>query len=302
MPSTQPGPPKRPPEKLMSHPTIAVLGATGKLGTAVAHCWGRDSLIGLARRPPADAPAWSGFVAADRQDVAALAETLAGADAVVDLCGFTAADAEALVQAARVSGRADLRLVAASSVAERPLSHWSEPELASSPLPEDAYGLGKRQYTEFLLQNWPGPVLCVMLPNLIQVDPVDPRLQQWWREARTTGVIRIPGSGQQRVALLPIDVAADLVVRLVPLHAITGRLAVACPQPPTVAGLATALFGAMTPMPAQQLGAAAGLFSGGPELLALGALKAALPDFAWPDLTTLFAELGGRMARDRPES
>lgn len=286
----------------MDRPKIALLGATGRLGTALRRQWGPSRLLGLARHPPEDVELWAGFVAADRLNIKAVAELLAGADAVVDLCGFDGVDAEALIQAARLSGRTGLRLLAASSVAERPISHWNQPETAASPLPDDAYGLHKRQYSSILLQNWPGQTLAALLPNLVQTEPLDPRLREWWRQAAQSGIAQIPGSGQQIPALLPARVAADLLALLVDRPDVTGRIALACPQAPPVVELARAFFGAMTPAPALQPGAPAGLFSGGAEVLALDAMLAALPEYPWPDLPALFAALGERLATSPRES
>ncbi len=284
----------------MSRAKIAVLGATGRLGSALQRQWGRQHLLGLARHPPADAAQWAEFVSADRRNTLALQDLLSRCDAVVDLCGFDLTDAQALLQAVQQSGRTGLRLIAASSVAERPIAYWNQPEHGASPPPSDDYGLHKRHYSDALLQHWPGPALAVLLPNLLQVHPVDPRLRRWWQEAAQTGVAPIPGSGQQNVALLPTQTAAELIAQLLQRPDLIGRLALACPRRPTVLALASALFGGMAPAPRLQPGAPAGLFSAGPEILALDALLAALPGFAWPDLIAVFADLGGQLARDPP--
>ena len=69
----------------MSRAKIAVLGATGRLGSALQRQWGRQHLLGLARHPPADAAQWAEFVSADRRNTLALQDLLSRCDAVVDL-------------------------------------------------------------------------------------------------------------------------------------------------------------------------------------------------------------------------
>lgn len=278
---------------------IAVLGATGRLGRALQLRLADQRLIGLARRP-ADGVAAQGptltLHLGDRRDPRVLAPLLAEADAVVDLCGFDAADAAALLEAAQLAGRRDLALVACSSLAERPWSHWGRAEDLDAPLPDDGYGRDKRRYSQALLDRWPGACLALLLPNLVETAPPDPRLQAWWRQARASGVAEVPGDGDQRPALLTTALAADLIARLLgPPLAARGRLAVAVPAPPTVGELAEALFAAMRPTPRLQRGGPRGLFSAGAEPVALGKLAATLPDYPWPSLSAALRQLGDQL-------
>lgn len=278
-----------------------LVGATGRLGQALQRRLSGDALSGLARRAPNHPQAWQGFWQAPRRDVAALAAGLAQADAVIDLCGFDALDAEALLQAQRRSGRPAPPLVACSSVAERPLSHWTAPEDAAAPLADDAYGRDKRSYSQRLLDHWPGPCLVLLLPNLIETAPLDPRLQAWWRQAQASGVAALPGDGTQRPALLTHPLAAELIAALLARPTPPrGRLALAVPQPPSVLALSRALFAALQPPPRLQPGAERGLFSAGDEALDLTRQGQLLPAFPWPDLLTLMGELGQRLAAAPP--
>jgi nucleoside-diphosphate-sugar epimerase len=216
---------------------------------------------------------------------------------VVDLCGFDTLDSQALVDAAQRAGRTDLPLIACSSLAERPWSHWNQPESADSPLADDAYGRNKRLYSQALIDRWPGPCLALLLPNLLEISPLDPRLRQWWQQARASGVAVVPGDGSQKAALLTSDLAADLITLLgghpTPLR---GRLALALPQPPAVLELARALFAAVDPPLLLKTGGPQGVFSAGPEPVNLQRQADLLPAYPWPDLLGLMRQLGQRLA------
>lgn len=275
---------------------IILLGATGRLGRALQTRLRGHQLIGLARRPQRVEPSMT-LEIGDRRDTALLARLIDRADLVVDLCGFDALDALALLDATQLANRTELPLIACSSLAERPWSQWNQPETAASPLPEDSYGRNKRLYSQALIDHWRGPCLALLLPNLLETSPVDPRLQQWWQQTRASGVATVPGDGSQKTALLTSDLTADLIALLgghpTPLR---GRLALAVPQPPAVLHLAQALFAAMDPPPLLKPGGPQGIFSAGPEPVHLQRQAELLPDYPWPDLLDLMRQLGQRLA------
>lgn len=275
---------------------IILLGATGRLGRALQTRLRGHQLIGLARRPQGVEPSMA-LELGDRRDTALLARLVERADLIVDLCGFDALDAQALIDAAQLANRSDLPLIACSSLAERPWSQWNQPEAAASPLPQDGYGRNKRLYSQALIDHWPGPCLVLLLPNLLETSPVDPRLLRWWQQARATGVAEVPGDGSQKTALLTSDLAADLIALLgghpPPLR---GRLALAVPHPPAVLDLAQALFLAMDPPPRLKPGGPQGIFSAGPEPVNLQRQAELLPAYPWPDLLELMRQLGQRLA------
>lgn len=275
---------------------IILLGATGRLGRALQTRLRGQPLIGLARRPRRVEPSMT-LELGDRRDTALLARLIERADLIVDLCGFAAQDAQALLDAAQLANRTELPLIACSSLAERPWSQWNQPESAASALPDDPYGRNKRLYSQALIDHWPGPCLALLLPNLLETSPVDPRLLRWWQQTRATGVAAVPGEGSQKTALLTSDLAADLIALLgghpTPLR---GRLALAVPQPPVVLDLAHALFFAMDPPPRLKPGGPQGIFSAGPEPVNLKRQAELLPAYPWPDLLELMRQLGERLA------
>ena len=270
---------------------IAVLGATGRLGRAVVRALGPHRVIGLSRHAAPNLQIR--HITGDRRDVLALQRAIADADAVVDLCGFDADDAQALLRAvARPKP-----LIAVSSIAERVPAWWDRAETDLGPLPDDPYGTGKRAYSTLLLQRWRGPLLVPLSPQLLVADDPDERSLAYLRAAQS-GTVAVPGTGQQRVATVAACDVAHLFDRWLAAPTLSGRVQISHPHPESLADLVQALLAGAGLTAALAFGGQSGQHSGGEELLDLSLQNQLWPDYPWQPLTSDFRVLGQKW-RDR---
>jgi len=186
---------------------LAITGATGFVGSAVlgAALDAGHQVRALTRRPQAvmEGVAW---VAGDLADTSALADLVAGADAVIHVAGLTNTPDPAEFEAANVTGTANVtaamqgegikRLVFVSSLAAR------MPALS-------AYGASKAR-AETLVQasalDW-----TIIRPPAVY-GPRDIDMLDLFRAARW-GVVPLPPGGA--TSIIHADDLADLLVALV---------------------------------------------------------------------------------------
>ena len=240
----------------MPEPRLVVIGATGRIGRALQRQVGAPALRGLARHAPPDSDAWADFVVADRRDQPALVRLLDGADAVIDLCAFEAADSAALAGAWAACARRPRLVILASSLAERDRARWATPidpqiGLADAPDPADAYGLGKyaaRTSAEAGLSALGASVITLLLPQILAIDDIDARERRYLDDARLLGHAQLPGNGGQRPCIITAEDAAMVMVALAAADAVTPtgtqieRFQVAPPVQPRLDELAVALL------------------------------------------------------------
>lgn len=261
-----------------SQRSIAVLGATGRIGAplvAGAAAAGVQ-VFGLSRRPPAAVEAFARWVEGDRRDPAAVARAIDGADAVIDLCAFDAADADALVAAWEQLATPPRRWVFASSMAERPIARWAQhpadfAALDAEPAPAEDYGAGKRRVRQRVAAALgPGGVAVVAL-----------LLPQVWDAAALSGRRQGLGGSAASAQGRPCVVLVETVVAALSALAIAG---------PELAG-PWQLAPAMRPERAALLAATGGIdaFSAGDEPVDGAPLRAAVPQLPWPDLVEAIA-------------
>lgn len=271
---------------------IVVLGASGRLGRAVVPALGGARVLGVGRR---GADTWvRAWYFVDRRDRAGLAAVLDQADAVVDLCGFGADDAQVLLD---LCAR-PIPLVFASSVAERDPHWWSRPERELGPEPADGYGLGKRHASALLLERWPGPLLIALLPQLLALDDRAERALEYVRQAEATGAVRLPGSGEQRPAVLEVASVATVFALWLAQAEGRARVQFGHPQPVALRELVGALLAGANVQAELRHGAQRGPHSAGEESVDTAALAAQIPTFAPRPLVDAFAELGRRYRKD----
>ncbi|MSP91626.1 MAG: hypothetical protein EXR79_07460 [Myxococcales bacterium] len=279
-------------------PHLTLLGATGRLGRALQRTT-TQACVGLSRRVPL-AAGLHRHVRGDCCDPVALAAALHGAGAVVHLCAFDAAAAESANAAAHALGLAGVPLVFASALAERGQAAWQEPEDADLAAdPGDAYGCGKHAARVAFERGWPGPVLSVRLPQLAAWDDPTCRESTYIDSVRATGTAWLPGSGEQRPAVVPTDTAAALMLAWLAAHPQeSARVAAAHPAPRPLRVLVEALLvGAglpphTAPHPDCQW---RGPHSSSDEAVASGAALRWLPAPQWPDLVVWHRGLGERL-------
>jgi MoaA/NifB/PqqE/SkfB family radical SAM enzyme/uncharacterized protein YbjT (DUF2867 family) len=276
---------------------VAVLGATGRLGPAVCRALvaAGHAVVGLARRAPDPAealPLALRLVRGERGDAARLAEALAGAEVIVDLCAFTAADGEALLRAQRDGGGAAPHLIVASSVAER-----TEPA-------GDPYADGKRALRATLERRWAGPLHTLLLPRL--VAPVDLRRREEPALAMhgALGRVLLAGAADARFSVATVDDVAGVIAALAaaPERLAPGPWVVASPHTLSVrAALAALLDVAPADLAAERHPDPRhrGVFSGGDDLHDGRPLAAALPELRWQDPLGVYRALGDWLRRSQ---
>lgn len=258
--------------------SIAVLGATGRIGrplVAGAAAAGVQ-VYGLARRTPASVEGFARWVEGERRDPAAVARAIDGADAVIDLCAFDTADADALVAAWEQLATPPRRWVFASSMAERPIARWAQHPadfraLDAEPAPADGYGAGKRRVRQ--------RVAAALVPRGVAVVAL--LLPQVWDAAALQGRRQGAGGSAASAQGRPCVVVVETVVAAL-LALASDRADVAGPWQ---------LAPAMRPERAALLAATGGVdvFSSGDEPVDGAPLRAAFPALPWPDLGAAIA-------------
>lgn len=284
---------------------VAILGATGRLGPAVARAFEGWERRGLSRRPAAADETdvrFDRFVVGDRRDRAALAAVFDGADVVVDLLAFEAPDADALLAAIADVAHRPRHLVYASSVAERGFARAGRP-----PEPDGPYGLGKRAVRLRYEAAFDGVVHTLVLPRLVASVDRGRREQAYLDAALANEPILHAGSGDQRQTIAPVDGVARVVRALAddPLRVPSGCVDVGPPAPSRVADAIRALAEgagvsgarlARHPDPGWRAP-----HGGADELLDTRALAEALPDVVWPDTLAVYRELGAWLVQTLPD-
>ncbi len=229
--------------------TVALVGGTGRLGRALRRAL---SAAGIPSRALARSPTPEPEVrAGDRHDPTTLRTFLDGADLAVDLCAFDAADAEALLAAWRACERPPNRLLFVSALAERPAERWRdalptdadalEAALSAAP-PTDAYGRGKRTARQAFRDALGDRCRTALLPQLFAPDDLDARELRYLRDARDTGSVQLPGTGEQVPCVLHVDLAAQALCAYLQRPDAPPVLQIAPPPGPTVITLVRALL------------------------------------------------------------
>ncbi len=286
-------------KEAMDHPTIAVVGASGRIGRAVIRRLGAPAVSGLDRSPGPGVGALGRHVRGDRHDAAALAAAVDGCRVVIDTCCFDERDADALLDGldrARGATALPIRVVSLSSLAERPSQRWQMAESTCGDPTERAllaasgepYGLGKRAARERLEAAMPGRVISLLLPSVLVEDDAGSRLLGYLQDSGRGGAALIAGTGRQRLSIAPAAGVAEVIAAIVadPIFP-AGALHVAPPTPVVLGSLVEALLvGAglaprwlRHPDPAWR-----GPHSGGDELVMTDRLQSLLPALTWPDL------------------
>ena len=178
---------------------VAILGVTGRTGPAVARAFS-GAVRGLSRRAPhADerVPEGITLAQADRRDVDALAALVDGADAVIDLVGFSRDDADALLAAVARATRPPRHLVFASSIAVN--------------YPDDPVGRGKREARARYEEGFVGTVHTLVLPRLVASVDHARRERPYLDTARATGKALVEGDGAQRQTVASVEGVAAVI-------------------------------------------------------------------------------------------
>ncbi len=284
--------------------TVAILGITGRLGPAVAAAFSDWDIRGLSRRlPNADEfqPEPETFALADRQTVATLTGLVDGCDAVVDLIGFSADDARALIDAIANTNQKPAHIVFASSTAECSPGHLGAAESAPHD-PDNEYGSGKKDARLYYEEHFAGTVHTLILPRL--VAPRDPhRREQAYLEAASTGRVLIPGSGDQRQIIASVSGVADVIVRLcqTPECLPSGMLNVGPPKDVAVEAAVQALIagaGIRAEMGRHPDPRWRGPHGGGHEPLDTSLLQQTFTDIMWTDPIDEYQKLGRWLAEN----
>lgn len=259
-----------------------VIGATGRLGRAVLRSLGTQPVTAVARRPPNHRSSGVTWLAIDCGDVAAMTQAVSGTRWVLHLTLSGQPEVDALLSA--TAGLAERpRLVVASTIAERPLSSWSGPDDLQAPMPTDEYGRARRMASDTLLAQWPSAAVA-LLPQLLVADDPSDRLALWAHQARQ-GVVQVPGTGEQRPALLDVDDAAGLLLDLCRRPQVWGRLTLGHPRPVRAIELARAVAQATgSPEASYATGATNRAVSAGSEPLGLDRQGQLWPSRQWMPL------------------
>jgi MoaA/NifB/PqqE/SkfB family radical SAM enzyme len=270
---------------------VALLGDTGRLGPSTARAFADCALRGLSRRDPLpaeDLPAALAHTRAVRRDVAALRGLIDGATVVIDLLGFDAEDADALLEAIDGTAQPPRHLIFASSIAEDPaLVHGHD----------TSHGRGKRSARARYEARFAGVVHTLVLPRLVATVDPSQRERPYLDAARATGRALLPGDGRQRQTIAPVDGVAATIRALAddPAALPPGSHRIGPALPVTVADAVRALLrGAAIradigrhPDPRWR-----GPHGGADEVLDV----TVVPDVCWPDVLDTYARLGAWMA------
>ena len=268
---------------------VVILGVTGRAGPAVARAFSGE-VRGLSRRAPHPderVPEGITLALADRCDVDALAALVDGADAVIDLVGFSRADADALLAAVARARRPPTHIVFASSIAVN--------------FPDDPVGRGKREAQARYEEGFAGAVHTLVLPRLVASVDHGRREQPYLDTARATGKALVAGDGAQRQTVAAVEGVAAVIRALVddPTTLPAGAVNVGPREPITVADAVRALLdgaGVSAPLGRHPDRAWRAPHGGADEALDTAPLHRAMPDVAWPDTHETYRALGRWMA------
>lgn len=189
--------------------TIALTGGTGFVGQAVLDVLARKKLLAraLARTVPKESRPYVEWIPGSLEDRGALAQLVAGAEAVIHIAGLTTSHDPAELDKANVAGTLAVveamraagvpRLVFVSSLAAR------EPDLS-------AYGASKAKAETIVAAS--GLDWTTVRPPAVY-GPRDKDMFDLFRMARL-GVVPMPPPG--RTSLIHVHDLAELLIALVP--------------------------------------------------------------------------------------
>lgn len=270
---------------------VALLGDTGRLGPAVARALADLPVRGLSRRAPRadeDLPDALVHTIAPRRDVATLTRLVDGATAVIDLLGFDADDAAALLEALERAQRPPAHLIFISSIAESPEGFGGT---------ESPAGQGKRAARRIYESRFRGSVHTLILPRLVAAVDPGQRERAYLDAARATGRALVTNDGRQRQTIAPVEGVATVIRTLLdrPSTLAPGAHPIGPARPITVATAVQALLqGAQIhallgrhPDPRWR-----GPHGGGDEVIH----PVDLPGMAWPDPLETYKRLGAWLA------
>jgi nucleoside-diphosphate-sugar epimerase len=201
---------------------VALTGATGFVG---GHLLRRLSAAGwkvraLARRPAALAPDAAVVpVAGDLDSEAALAELVAGADAVVHCAGLVAASSAAEFERVNAGGTA--RLLRAATAGARPPRFLLMSSLAARESQISPYARSKQRAEEILRQEMAGHDWQVLRPPVVY-GPGDRATLPLFRQFARGLVLRPAGAG--RFSMLYVEDLAAAVAALLDQDAAPGQV------------------------------------------------------------------------------
>ncbi|MBP48240.1 MAG: hypothetical protein CMH53_09920 [Myxococcales bacterium] len=292
-------------------PIIAVIGATGRVGRAIGRLGDGVHLIGCARHEPtgeesASDLGYEQMHVLSRLDRSRLTEFIAPASAVIDLCAFGAQDIESLNASVDVGG--PRHLVIASSLAERPLESWADEEHETwddEPISGGEYGQGKRLVRQIAERYWleaGRSVTTVLLPQIVAPDDAHAAELAYLREARSSGMVTLSGSGEQRPCVATTAQAAAALLGLAlstEASESVARYQLAPRASPKLSELVEALLqGAQVKARLQGGRSGRGPHSGASEVVDAARLRARIPQLDWSQSSVLraYVELGQRLS------
>ena len=210
--------------------TVAILGATGRLGAATVRAFSGWNVRGLAHRQPhADEARPAMLILGDRRDVDAVRHAMIGADVVVDVLAFTVPGVRVVTDALEGLEERPKHLIMASTTA------------IFGP-PDDEYGAGKRDAQRHYEAHFDGITHTLVLPRL--VSPVDyQRREQDYLNTAAEGNVMVGGDPARRQVIAPVDGVARVIRALAenPERVPAGRLNVGPPEPVTIGDAVEAL-------------------------------------------------------------
>ena len=272
--------------------TVAILGATGRLGAATVRAFSGWNVRGLAHRQPhADEARPAMLILGDRRDVDAVRHAMIGADVVVDVLAFTEPGVRVVTDALEGLEERPKHLIMASTTA------------IFGP-PDDEYGAGKRDAQQHYEAHFDGITHTLVLPRL--VSPVDyQRREQDYLNTAAEGNVMVGGDLARRQVIAPVDGVARVIRALAenPERVPAGRLNVGPPEPVTVGDAVEALVsgaGFTAKLVRHPDSSWRGPHGGSEEPLDTTRLQALLPELEWEDPLDVYRTLGEWLAEQAP--
>ena len=274
--------------------TVAILGSTGRLGSAMVRAFEGWDVRGLSHREPyEDEPRPRHPIVGDRRDVEAVRETIRGADLVIDMLAFNAPGVEVVLGAVEGLDERPAHLIMASTTA------------IFGP-PDDEYGAGKREAQRLYEERFGGLVHTLVLPRL--VPAVDYQRREYaYLNTAAEGSVMVGGDPERRQVIAPVDGVAAVARALAerPARVPAGPLNVGPPAAITVGDAVAALVsgaGLSARIVRHPDRSWRGPHGGGEEPLDTSRLRSLLPEIDWEDPLAVYERLGAWLARQAPEA